>query len=297
MRRLVASLIVVSAMLTLVAPAQADNLIFQVPDWNQPAPAGYPNWCSPTAGANIMGYWDDVQGCDQLTDNQWFNASPAYANNAGTWQQGLYQDGMVEMGWFMQTDGWVPPPAQFPPGWNGTTLNKILPGLLGYAHTAWVDPGVTAIAKLAFPQTAGFTQAKGDAGIDPIVMWNTYTSQIDLGHPVEMSFDRWVDDPNGITYTVKDQIVDEYNWDEYPNSEGGHSVVGVGYFIDANQTNWFVCQDGWGTTPQYVAVPMDYTKWWQNDYITTVPEPTTFVLLIVGTVSVLIYGWRRRRTV
>ncbi len=58
--------------------ADPGNCMFNVPDWNQPAdgyfdafgvfipytdPYGqriltYPNWCGPTSGANIMGYWE-----------------------------------------------------------------------------------------------------------------------------------------------------------------------------------------------------------------------------------------------
>ena len=97
MRWIIASLIVAAMALTLVTPAQAvvtsSGLILQVPDWNQPNPVQYPNdglpakvagmdaysdWCSPTAGANIMGYWEDVKGYVGLTDRQAFNATTNY---------------------------------------------------------------------------------------------------------------------------------------------------------------------------------------------------------------------------
>ena len=137
-------------------------------------------------------------------------------------------------------------------------------------------------------------------------MWATYTTQIDLGHPVEMSFDRWVDasvPPAGhATLNINGKTVYQYAW-ENQNEETGHSVVGVGYFVDSVTGNWLICQDGWGidalgnvVTPQYVAVPEVYARWWENDYVTAIPEPSTIILLVAGAVSALIYGWRRRRT-
>ncbi len=296
MKGLIAGLIVSSMMLMLVAPALADNLILQVPDWNQPldynAAYNYPQWCSPSAGGDLLGYWDDVKGCNGLTDNQAFPASPAYANNANAYTQGLYHDGIVELGYFMGTDGWVNPAKQFPPNATGTAVANILPGLLNYASAGWIDP-LTGIVKTAYPNTAGFTQASPATG--QAVMWSTYTSQIDQGHPVEVTFDRWVGNANGITVTVNGQTVHEYNWEANLESEG-HSVVGVGYFVDAQQHDWFICEDNWPSTPEYVAVQMDYAKWWENDYITAVPEPSAIVLLVVGALSVMVYGWRRRGT-
>ena len=177
---------------------------------------------------------------------------------------------------------------------GGTHVAKILPGLISYAQASWTDndypfPNLgSGIVKAAYPNVAGFTEAVGGTGL--AAMWITYTNQINLGHPVEVSFDRWVGADTGGTVSVNGQTVHEWSWAssvEYL----GHSVVGVGYFTDAQTNKWFICQDGLSATQQYVAVPVD-AKWVENDYITAVPEPTTFVLLLVGTVSALIYGWR-----
>jgi len=318
--------------LTLMASqASADppvpgNLILQVPDWNQPylgaypndinlpgtvANPGYPGWCSPTAGANLMGYWEDVKGYTGLTDRLAFGATTNYPATFGTWQQGLYHDGVIEMGWKMNTGGWrdQKPSPSFPPFAAGTNLVDILTGLLGYAQSGWTDnsylppPNGTGIVKVPYAQASGFTQNVGDIPLGTLTwsdMWTTYCNQINVGHPAELSFDTWIDDTvllGSKTISGFSQNIEERPW----VITEAHSVVGVGYIdltpgVQNNGTDeWFVCQDGWQTTGQYVAVPMDL-HWMQNDYITVIPEPSTLVLLVAGAVSALIYGWRCRRT-
>ncbi len=307
------------------AGAAPGNLILNVPDWNQPdnyaaGTAGlnvgdYPGWCSPTAGGNLMGYWEDVMGCSGLTDQQAYNSSTAYPGTAGTWQQGLYHDGMIEMGWYMDTGTWQSASRPFPPGMGMTTSANILNGLLAYAHNGWTDNDYvggggtgTGIAKTAYPSAAGFTENMtmvGNGAITLQQMWTTYCGEIDVARPVECTFDHWVDPtvysgPMTID-NFPNQTCETYPWD---TNIDPHSVVGVGY-IDKTQgfqndgtDEWFVCQDGWpgpgagaGGTGQYVAVPLD-TNWQQNDYITDVPEPATMAILGVGGVGMLL---RRRR--
>ena len=309
MRRKRAALVATVAFLTAwAAPAALGqlpgNLILNVPDWNQPGNygvGGYPSWCSPTAGGNLMGYWEDVMGCVGLTDRQVMPAGPGYAGNANTWQQGLFNDGQIEMGWHMGTDGWVNPLTQWPPGAGGTPLIQIGPGMLNYATGAWVDPGLTAIAKVAYPNT--------QIGIDVLpanpVMWANYTAEIDAGRPALVSFDKWVNPQvflgNVTVQNFPMQQIETYQtWDLTTDP---HTVVGVGY-IDLNpgfqnngQDEWFICQDGWpgpggggGGTGQYVRVPVD-TFWQQNDYVFNVPEPASAVVVLVGWMALL----RRRR--
>lgn len=298
----------------------AGNLILQVPDWNQPNPiaypldglpaGGYPQWCSPTAGGNLMGYWEDVNGCTGLTDRQAFNASPGYPGTAATWEQGLYHDGMIEMGWHMDTGTWrtrIPAPI-FPPNAGSTNVANILPGLLNYAMSSWTDndypvagSGGTGIVKVGYPNTTGSTQDINMVGAGQITllqMWQTYCGEIDASRPVEVTFAHWVDTipgPGPINIPGQGVTAETYPWD--PNTDP-HSVVGVGY-IDLNRgfqgaplpDEYFVCQDGWQTTGQYVAVPLD-SMWVQNDYITNVPEPGTIAILAIGSLAAVI---RRRR--
>jgi hypothetical protein len=250
-----------------------------------------------------MGYWEDVKGCVGLTDRQAFAASPAYPGTAGTWQQGLYHDGIIEMGWHMDTGGWqTPPVGPFPPFAGNTMVVNIFPGLLSYAKGGWTDNsypvpgGGTGIVKVAYPQPNGFFETSM-AGRNPTplaTMWASYKNQIDLGHPVEMSFDRWVALDTQNTVTVNGQTVHQWTWAAQPLSEG-HSVVGVGYFTDLQNNDWFICQDGWSTTQQYVGVPVNYAVWVENDYITTVPEPATWTLVIVGILCLIGMSRRARR--
>ena len=282
-RNVLSACIVGFVVFWLASGLWADAIILNVPDWNQPANygvIGYPNWCCPTAGACIMGYWEDVRGCTGLTDRQAFPNSPAYPNTPGTWKQGLYHDGTIEMGWWMDTGNWRTNNGPFPPNAGGTNLGKIATGLLGYANSAYNDP--TGIVKVAYPNTQVTTQNSANTPLAQ--MWLTYTAEIDAARPVECSFDHWVDSTvSPTTKTIEGQTVEFYPWDPYSDP---HSVVGVGYIdpnpgYDGDGTEYFICQDNWPTTGRFVAVPVDYV-WVQNDYITNVPEPVTLTLLVIG---------------
>ena len=298
-KRIIGVLVVVAVLVLLASSASADALISNVPDWNQPstygAPVGYGGWCSPTAGSNIMGYWEDVIGCTGLTDRAVMPATipgGVYPATAGTWQQGLWIDGSIEMGWQMDTGGWRTAGGPFPPNVWGTDLLTIGPGLGLYASSGYVDVG-TGIVKVAYPNVSIGKQTTDvrdpnflPAAIALATMWPVYTAEIDAGRPVECSFTLWVDTmvpilPWDIT-TFPGETIEEYAW---LISGDPHSVVGVGYY-DAtpavyNGDEYFICQDGWGSTGQYVRVPVDF-HWTQNDYVHDVPEPFTLTLLAMG---------------
>lgn len=279
----------VAAVCLVAAPAAANNLVLSVPDYNQFGGA-YLNWCAPTAGGNLMGYWEDVRGCTGLADRQVFPATPPFANNPATFQQGLTMDGQIEMGFFMGTQGWANPATAVPPNTIfGTPLPQIGPGVLAYATTGWVDPG-SGITKVNFGN-APWNMTAADMGVDSIfssATWLAYVNEIDAQRPALCSFQTWVNGPTGTTHIVNGQTVHEYFW----GTTDPHCVVGVGY-LDLNPAafgqeltpgagdEWVIAQDNWGTTPQYVAVPFD-ANWLQNDYVYNIPEPGTVLLLGIG---------------
>jgi len=305
--KLFSSFVCVVMVCLLASVAAADALILGVPDINQPdwyaggggPTAGlnvgdYPGWCCPTSGAMVMGYWEDIKGCTGLTDRLVFPASPAYPVTAGTWQQGLWHDGTVEMGWHMDTGGWQSVPRGFPPLFGSTMLINVGPGMLNYANAAWVDnnyppagpaPG-TGIVKVAYPDTAIAKDTVRGAA-----MWANYMAEIDAGRPSVVSWQHWVLAQTGQTWLVNGQTVWEYSWNM---STPEHCVAGVGYIDPTPQQfigdEFIIAQDNWQTTVQYVAVPVD-VNWLQNDYVTHVPEPVTMVLLTLGGVVLI----RRRR--
>jgi hypothetical protein len=309
--------VVLASVLLSVPVVWADNAIFGVPDWNQPnnynpPGAGYPGWCAPTTGANIMGYWEDNYGgvLVGLTDRQAFNATPAYAGNAGTWMQGLWHDGSVEMGWFMDTGGWATAGGPFPPNAGNTGLAKIGPGMFGYATVAWVDPGSgiskSAVAPGRITQSIDTTANPGIAQ-----MWLNYMAEIDAGHPVAATFQHWVALPflQTVQVNVGGQMitVEQYTWNT--NVEE-HTVAGVGYIdpnpaqYDNDGSEWFITHDTWpgpggpNGTGLWVAVPVD-SNWLQNDYIqfdastgAVIPESAGAAVLLLG---LPLLAWRRRR--
>jgi hypothetical protein len=288
-------------------------LVLNVPDWNQPSAygvGGYLNWCSPTAGGNVMGYWEDMQLKTGLADRQTEPLGPAYPSNPGTWRQGLFNDGMVEMGWFMDTGDWQTGAKPFPPNAGSTNVNNIAPGVTGYATSSWLDLG--GLSKVPYSATVTTDAFQFNLA----TMWQTYMGEINASRPALVTFDTWVNSqqPTGQTWTVSGQNIVEYAW----GSTEPHTVVGVGWIdptvgAPASGDEFFITQDGWQTTVQYVAVPLidvvigggvppfGPTVWRQNDYISigdrillAIPEPSTLTLCFVGLLSLIPFRLRHR---
>jgi hypothetical protein len=293
----------VAAVCLFASTALADKVMTNVPDWDQPnvyAPmtpglnvGDCPQWCSPTAAADLMGYWEDQKGCAGLTDGQPPTAFPLPPNQNPCWQQNLWHDGTIELGWFMNTGLWkgMLPVPTFPPFAGVTNLGAIGLGAVGYAQGAWNDPN--GAVKVAFPNATNSLDVVFNAQ-----MWANYKAEIDANQPVLVSFEYWVDDSaQGFmgTKVVDNQTVEM--WALNPLGTG-HTVCGVGYEDPTPLAPWsgdeeMIVQDTWSTTGQYVAAPIwAQVGWWmQNDYI-NIPEPTTLGLMLLGACLPLL---RRRR--
>jgi len=293
--------------------AEASTLLTTVPDWNQPNNyvAGepnlnlndYPSWCSPTAAACLMGYWEDTMGASGLTDGAVWPATTAggYPGTPGTHMQGLWNDGTVELGWYMDTGGFGPPPAgggPFPPKAGVTPFANIAAGMGAYAATGWLD-AATGMVKTGYPAVMVGTDVVGLNGLTWAQMWQNYCNEIDNARPALVSFDKWVvTDPPPQTVPGFEGFGDiQPQWYQWQQSgDEAHTTCGVGYidltpgFQNNGMDEWFVVQDNWATTARYVAVPLGLEHV-QNDYLFQIPEPVSLALLSLGAVALL----RRRR--
>jgi hypothetical protein len=322
MKRFVWLPVFLAALLIAPAALAATWVPGAVPDWNQPysyAPPGndpnpgvntdpYDNWCCPTAAANLFGWWEDNPGfagvnLTGLTDRQVFGASPLYANNnaAPLWQQGLWHDGTVEIGWFMDTNQWASNPGAngWPNAGGGTLLGAISPGAASYAAGAWAD-ATSGLVKVGY--NCNFRIVAAGGGITPAQAWADYVADIKAGMPLLVTFDRWINPDS------EQPVAGEPGVFEYDFGIGGmaHTVTGVG-FIDPNPAvmdggEMFIVHDSWSNTQTNVAVnlwtvwtgnPETSTPapWLQNDHLWFVPEPGV-MLLVAGGLLLLI---RRRR--
>ena len=232
-------------------------------------------------------------GCTGLSDGTLHTAvppSPAYPGTAGTWQQGLWHDGTVELGWHMDTSNWKSNNGPFPPGGLGMTLLPMIGmGIQLYSSSGYNDIG-TGITKTSYPNISQGIDLLGTAAG---TVWANYTAEIDAGRPALVSFDCWVAAVVGNDNTFPGITIPRYSWNF---SSIGHTVTGVGYldytpgFQNSGVDEWFVVHDTWGNTARYVAVPID-DMWKQTDFVYDVPEPGLITLLMIGSVALL----RRRR--
>ena len=288
----------------------AETVITGVPDWNQPnnywaATPGLnfndaPQWCSPTAAADLMGYWDDVKGANGLTDGAPATSFPNPPNgNPDHYKQSLWHDGTIEIGWFMNTGGWQQqgPPPNWPAGFGGTLNAWIGPGAVAYAMGSWNDPDGSTV-KTGFPNASSTTVTNFQIGGVwqgmTLPQWTAVMNEIDSDKPALMSFFQWVDTSVApAIITVDGQSVEQYGFDAFGSEP--HTVCLVGYQdptpLAYNGDELIIAQDNWSTTGQYVAVTPIPFQWRQTDYI-DIPEPFTLALLGVGS---LVLVRRRRR--
>ncbi|HVP12516.1 MAG TPA: dockerin type I repeat-containing protein [Phycisphaerae bacterium] len=289
-----------------------------VPDWNQPywhgahgpnggpvgGPAGpWQAWCTPTAAANVIGYWEDKRG-HAISDGAVYPASgrvwpqwPAwqdYEANGGPSRGMLSPVSADDIGWYFDTNH-----TGDPAHGNGAHLGTYIKDVSRPAWNAKLglnkffnDRGAVGFRA----RTLGVGYADGGLPVlGDLHAWQQITLEIDANRPIMVAFKHW----NIITLnqTRSDTSPEgslgwsywnfgafggdpwgngEY-WD--PNEVGpqavGHYVTAVGYII-ANtaddilgNTNWVIVHDTVGQTPRNVAVPFvhNLVPWLANTTI------------------------------
>ena len=308
--------LLIAAGVGAMRPAQAGIVVINgVPDWNQPydtyVPPGpdpnpglvtdpYDNFCTPTAAANLFGWWEDIQGYVGLTDRQAAPLSAAYANNlaAPTWQQGLWHDGNIELGWYLDTNDVDPAKYAAPDGHLGTRLVDIAPGMLNYGIAAWVD-ATSGLQKNGYATTTW--SINGGNLPAQTTAWDDYVADINAGNPTLIDFDYW--NPIGPYQDPSYPAIDSfYAWGPHPGDSLGHTVTGVGYLdMDGNNATdfdkYWIVHDNWSTTAATIAIPYwdaaggSAYNWQQTDHM-AIPEPGAVSLAML---SLLGAGLVRRR--
>lgn len=275
-----------------------------VPDWNQPywhgangpngGPAGGPPgpwqaWCTPTAAANVVGYWEDKRG-HAISDGAVYSSSgkpwlqwPAWqdyeANGAGN--RGMLSPASADdLGWYMDTNRTGDPALG-----NGAHIGTYIKDVSRPAWNAklglnkfFKDRG--AVGFQARTQGVGYA----DGGLPMLTTaqaWQQITLEIDGNRPIMVAFKHWnilTLNQDGSDASPEGSLGWSY-WgfgafggDPWGNGEywddliedgqaRGHYVAAVGYIL-ANtpedilgNTNWLIVHDTVGQTPRNVAVP------------------------------------------
>jgi hypothetical protein len=305
------ALLIVSVCLPLAASAQSSYLPL-VPDvCMPPAAAGgwpvvaTPNWCTPTAGANIILYWD-AGGYAGVAGN------PAIPGKAVAY----------ELGWFMDTNDW----AVADDGHAGTFLSDPnasgFDAVNGIRNFARWDANNTkfGVGQLAPPGPRPAGKVGYGWGVS-LILANGYANavaEINAGRPLLTSFQHWgivntgqFANIGGINYPVYDfganpgQIggIDEYGNPWNQDFGLGHTVTTVGYFsnfiLQGQNVNLLIVHDGVPAMGQGVVTPVDLAivfrgnLWNGNINIDPVPEPNTLGVILVGGIA-LAAALRRR---
>jgi len=305
------ALLIFGACLPLAASAQSAYLPL-VPDVCMPpaVAAGWPgvptpNWCTPTAGANIILYWD-AGGYAGVAGN------PALPGKAVAY----------ELGWFMDTNDW----AVADDGHPGTFLldpnASGFDAVNGIRNFARWDAANTmfGIGQLTPPGPRPPGKVGYSWGVN-LVLANGYANamaEINAGRPLLTSFQHWgimnsglFVNIGGTNYPVYDfaanpgQVggVDEYGTPWGQNFELGHTVTTVGYssnfILQGQNVNLLIVHDGVPTMGQGFVTPVDLAivfrghLWNGNINIDPVPEPSSLGMILAGGFS-LAAALRRR---
>lgn len=270
-----------------------------------------------------MGWLEDQQGFNGLADGKVFPNFVGYPGNdtsgmgvpdaLADFNQNQWRDGTIELGYYMDTQDWLPPLDAPPPSHTGTLFG---PGIIDapggvqtylnkYGQAQWTmqswnydvfNNGAPAFSFRDY-RNGGFAPTMPPLAVVP-------NNGIDSNDPTLVTWDHWLNLAVANTFTDNINQIVYYNW---TGASGiAHTVTGVGYAVNLDPDgpggplplgNWLIAHDGWGNTGHaatgHVAVPWNLELWWGNTHIEVVPEPATIGLLSLGALA-LIHRKRRR---
>jgi hypothetical protein len=319
-----------------------------VPDWNHPnnymavpdsfvqpwdpppGLGGVNNWCTPSATANIMGWYEDTQGAsfsgmgdginhvlgnpNRVQPYPNLHTDGAMMDGLPDYQQNQWMDGSIELGYYMDTQGWKNNVAH-----SGTMMGNgvadIPNGIMTYMNTyapttqwsVWdydIFNGGVIGNGFADLQVGGYTPIL-PAGSSTVV-----TNGVLFNEPVLVHWSHWIDQ----TQFKYDDGTNRW-WSWLGNlTEEGHTVTGIGFAINydpdglgpVQAQDWVIVHDDWPGTGNAntgnIAVPYWFgtgqTYWEGNthlEFLGVIPEPGTAVLLALGGVTLWFGGRRSRR--
>jgi len=305
----------VVGLLAFAVPGFGANIYVNglTPNWDQPydypdpydgtgpgpAPPAPPHiwhaWCTPTAGAMMMGHWADMKGAANTGDGS-ADGNQGIVNGYGgaPWPAVSWHDYTADGTAARPLPQPYPPPQQTGLGWYMNTNNRGDSNLTvnpGVPHTGtyvgntaeglnnFLNDRGSALAGQA--ATTYVNPAVGGIGFGPVIAM--IKNEVDANRTVLGHFKWWVNPQSGqpgpgngngtetgegdfedtggfsdYDWDPTGQVVDDEEWNREDGEEGlGHTVTIVGYSLDAaNAVSHLIAHDNWPVTVRNVRVPV-----------------------------------------
>jgi hypothetical protein len=220
------------------------------------------NGCGPTALGMIIGYWDGHGYANLIPgSNNWSANQTAIKNMIAS--PGHITD------YVPTPDRLTPPPYHSDDSVADFCKSSRDPLQWGWSYFSYQDEGLKGYADYC-----GYNQYTAWQSYYSSSLWDEIISEIDAGHPLEFLVDS---DGNGST---------------------DHFVTVIGYDDTAGQKK-YACWDTWYSTIRWENFhAMSSGNAWGvygATFFYLVPEPSIFVLLGMGALSLIAYACRRRK--